>query len=96
MEPRDIVYKILVEEETGNKTYFLNDEPWTFVDPAHVKIGDIIYFDPNGLNRWGIVSSIREADFIYYDVVFPNTFPKEEIAMFQVYKVGDSDDGSNS
>lgn len=87
MEPKDISYKILVNEETGERTYLLDDEPWTFVDPANVKIGDIVYFDPNGLGRNGIVANIREEDFIYYDVYFGSNMESEEIAMFQVYKV---------
>ncbi len=93
MEAIDITYKILVNEETGERTYLLQDEPWTFVDPSNVKIGDIVYFDPNGLERNGIVANIRDEDFIYYDVYFGSNMEPEEIAMFQVYKVvkGDKD-----
>ena len=90
MEPRDITYKILVNEETGERQYFLDDEPWKFVDPKHVQVGSMIWFDPNGLDRCGVVTNIREGDFIYYDVamsVRTNDFNSEEIAMFQVFKV---------
>jgi hypothetical protein len=92
MEPKDITYKILVDEETGDKQYFLDDEPWTFVDPSQVRVGSLVWFDPNGLNRFGIVTNIREADFIYYDVGFAENLNIEEVAMFQVYKVEDKND----
>ena len=86
MEPRDITFKILVNEETNDMQFFLDDEPWKFVDPKHVKIGSMIWFDPNGLERCGIVTNIRQGDFLYYDVGFPDNLNIEEIAMFQVYK----------
>lgn len=89
MDPRDITYKIMENEETGERQYFLDDEPWKFVNPQHVKIGSMIWFDPNGLERCGIVTNIREGDFIYYDVgmsVRSSDFNSEEVAMFQVYK----------
>jgi len=92
MEPKDITYKILVDEETGDKQYFLDDEPWTFVDPSQVRVGSLVWFDPNGLNRFGIVTNIREADFIYYDVGLAENLNIEEVAMFQVYKVEDKND----
>ena len=95
MEPKDITYKIMVDEETGDKQYFLDDEPWTFIDPSLVKVGSLVWFDPNGLDRYGIVTNIREADFIYYDVGFADNLNIEEIAMFQVYKVGERNDQSN-
>ena len=86
MEIKDISYSILMDD--NNKVqYFLDNEPWEFVDPETVKIGDIVYFDPNGLNRCGIVMNIRKEDFIYYDVSPGNRMNLEEIAMFQVYKV---------
>lgn len=84
---KDIVYKIHIHDD-GKKEYFLDDKPWNdFVDPAEVKIGDIVYFDPNGLNRFGIVANIREGDFTYYDISPGDKTELEEIAMFQVYKV---------
>ena len=86
MEPRDITFKILVNEETNDMQFFLDDEPWKFVDPKHVKVGSMIWFDPNGLDRCGIVTNIRQGDFLYYDVGFPDNLNIEEIAMFQVYK----------
>ena len=85
-DPKDITYKINIHED-GKREYFLDDKPWEFVDPSNVKIGDIIYFDPNGLDRYGIVANIREGDFIYYDVSRGDNMNLEEIAMFQVYKV---------
>ena len=86
MEIKDISYSILMDDN-NNVQYFLDNEPWEFVDPETVKIGDIVYFDPNGLNRNGIVMDIRKGDFIYYDVSPGNRMNLEEIAMFQVYKV---------
>jgi len=86
MEPRDITFKILVNEETNDMQFFLDDEPWKFVDPKHVKVGSMIWFDPNGLDRCGIVTNIRQGDFLYYDVGFADNLNIEEIAMFQVYK----------
>ena len=86
MEPRDITFKILVNEETNDMQFFLDDEPWKFVDPKHVKVGSMIWFDPNGLERCGIVTNIRQGDFLYYDVGFADNLNIEEIAMFQVYK----------
>ena len=87
MEPRDITFKILVNEETNDMQFFLDDEPWKFVDPKHVKVGSMIWFDPNGLERCGIVTNIRQGDFLYYDVGFADNLNIEEIAMFQVYRV---------
>ena len=84
MEPRDITFKILVNEETNDMQFFLDDEPWKFVDPKHVKVGSMIWFDPNGLDRCGIVTNIRQGDFLYYDVGFADNLNIEEIAMFQV------------
>ena len=86
MEIKDISYSILMDDN-NNVQYFLDNEPWEFVDPETVKIGDIVYFDPNGLNRSGIVMNIRKEDFVYYDVSPGNRMNLEEIAMFQVYKV---------
>ena len=34
----------------------------------------------------GIVTNIRQGDFLYYDVGFADNLNIEEIAMFQVYK----------
>lgn len=88
MEIRDITYEILEDERTGERQYLLDKEPWRFIDPKHVQVGSIIWFDPNGLNRSGIVMNIREGDFIYYDVGNGSKFNNlEEIGMFQVYKV---------
>ena len=87
MDPRDITYKILVNEETNEMQFFLDDQPWNFVDPKHVQVGSMIWFDPNGLDRFGIVTNIRQGDFLYYDVGFADNLNIEEIAMFQVYKV---------
>jgi hypothetical protein len=87
MEIKDITYEILEDENTGERQYFLDKEPWNFVDPKTVNIGDIVYFDPNGLNRFGIVMNIRNEDYIYYDVSRGTKMELEEIAMFQVYKV---------
>ena len=90
MDPKDITYKIMENEETGERQYFLDDEPWKFVDPKHVQVGSMIWFDPNGLDRCGVVIDIRQGDFTYYDVVMSvrtNDFNSEEIAMFQVFKV---------
>jgi len=88
IEPRDITYKMNIDENTNEVLeYFLNDEPWKFVDPSEVKVGSQIWFDPNGLERNGIVTNIRKGDFLYYDVGYPDTLDIEEIAMFQVYKV---------
>lgn len=86
-ELKDLTYTINVYDD-GRKEYFLNKQPWNFVDPSQVKVGDIVYFDPNGLNRYGIVTGIREGDFIYYDVSPGDKVDLEEVAMFQVYKVG--------
>jgi hypothetical protein len=87
MEIKDITYEILEDENTGERQYFLDKEPWQFIDPKTVNIGDIVYFDPNGLNRFGIVMNIRNEDYIYYDVSRGTKMELEEIAMFQVYKV---------
>lgn len=92
MEIKDLSYKIMIDDD-NKMQYFLNDEPWEFVDPSTVNIGDIIYFDPNGLERYGIVMNIRHEDFTYFDVNRGFTSSNssqiylEEIAMFQVYKV---------
>jgi hypothetical protein len=86
-EIKDLVYKIEEDEETGHRDYFLNDAPWTFVDPKEVSVGSVVYFDPNGEERFGIVTGIRESDFIYYDVGFNDSMNIEEVAMFQVYRV---------
>lgn len=86
MDPKDITYKIMVDEETGKMEFFLDDQPWKFVDPQNVKVGSMVWFDPNGLERCGIVTNIRQGDFLYYDVGFANNLNIEEVAMFQVYK----------
>ena len=87
MEVKDLSYKVFINDDGSIDRYTLNDEPWEFVDPETVKIGDIIWFDPNGLDRYGIVTNIRQGDFLYYDVGFADNLNIEEIAMFQVYKV---------
>ena len=90
MEIKDISYSILMDDN-NNVQYFLDNEPWEFVDPETISIGDIVYFDPNGLNRCGIVMNIRKEDFVYYDVSRGSQMNLEEIAMFQVYKVDKGD-----
>lgn len=87
MEIRDITYQILENPDTGERQYLLDNEPWKFISPKDVKLGSIVWFDPNGLNRSGVVLDIKEGDFIYYDVANGSQFKTEEIAMFQVYKV---------
>lgn len=90
-EVKDLTYTINVDEETGEKTYFLDDKPWEFVDPSQVKVGSMIWFDPNGLDRYGIVTNIRQGDFTYYDtydfINSPTGVKIEEVAAFQVYRV---------
>ena len=88
MEIKDITYQIYEDTDTGERKYELDNQPWKFVDPNHIKVGSIVWFDPNGLNRNGIVMDIRQGDFIYYDVGNGASFKRlEEVAMFQVYKV---------
>lgn len=86
-EIKDLVYKIEVNEETGEKKYFLDDEPLVFVDPSEIKVGSIVWYDPNGNENFGVVVNIRESDFIYYDVGDNTSMNTEEVAMFEVYKV---------
>jgi hypothetical protein len=96
MEILDLSYKVFINDDGSIDRYTLNDEPWEFVDPETVKIGDIIWFDPNGLERNGIVMNIRKADFIYYDVSRGSNMNLEEIAMFQVYKVEKGDENGKA
>jgi len=87
MEIKDITYQIYEDADTGERRFELDNQPWKFVSPDNVKVGSLIWFDPNGLNRNGIVTNIRNGDFVYYDVTNGSSFKTEEIAMFQVYKV---------
>lgn len=82
----DITYKI-VEEKDGKRSYTMNNEKWEFVNPSEIVVGSHVWFDPNGLERNGIVTNIRKGDFTYYDVGFPDTLALCEVADFQVYKV---------
>ena len=51
MEIKDISYSILMDD--NNKVqYFLDNEPWEFVDPETVKIGDIVYFTSHRSNKY--------------------------------------------
>ena len=89
---KELCYKIEIDEDTNHREYFLNDEPWTFIDPKRVTVGCIVHFDKDAPSKSGIVTNVRESDFIYYDVGHADSLLIEEVAMFQVFDVECTDE----
>ena len=89
MEIKDLSYKIHYDDNDNSiiLKYTLDDEPWEFVDPSNIQVGDVIFYDKEEYNRFGIVMNIDKRKFTYYEVSNGSEMNLTEIAEFRVFKV---------